>query len=74
MPQSFKALASITVWVLFVLGWVGVVAAIGGIVGITTGLFSVPSCTLLMMGVAFGGGVVCFILSACAMKLRQMLE
>ena len=74
MPQSFKALASITVWVLFVLGWVGVIAAIGGVVGVTTRLFSIPNVTLLTLGAAFGGGVVCFILSACAMKLRQMLE
>lgn len=74
MPQTFKALASITVWVLFILGWIGVIAAIVGIIGITTGLFLIPNVTLLTLGAAFGGGVVCFILSACAMKLRQLLE
>ena len=74
MPQTFKALASITVWVLFILGWIGVIASIGGTVGVVTRLFSLANVTLLTLGAVFGGGVVCFILSACAMKLRQMLE
>jgi len=74
MPQSFKALSSITAWVLFILGWIGVVATIAYAVSIITGLFIIPNVTSLMIGGVFGGGVVCFILSVCAMKLRQMLE
>ena len=71
MPQSFKALASITVWLLFIVGWLGVLAGIAGAVGLSTELFLTPG--LLAIVAAFGGGVACFILSVCAMKLRQML-
>ena len=71
MPPSFKALASITVWILFILGWIGVLEAIAGAVGIITGLYLA---SLEMTVAAFGVGVVSLILSVCAMKLRQMLE
>jgi len=74
MPQSLKVLSTITAWVLFILGWVGVVAAIIGVVAIITGLFVIPNVTSLMLAAIFAGGVVCFILSVCAVKLRQMQE
>jgi len=73
MPQVFKALASITVWVLFILGWIGVVFAILGYIGTIVWIGLWPMEMVVIAGV-FVGGIVCFILSACAMKLRQMLE
>jgi hypothetical protein len=72
MPPVFRALSTITVWVLFILGWIGVVGAIVGVVGISIGMPILPMELAALAGV-FAGGVVCFILSACAMKLRQML-
>ncbi len=74
MPETFKALSSIIAWFLFILGWIGVVAAIVGVVAIISGLFWIPNVTPTMLAAAFAGGVGCFILSACTMKLRQMLE
>jgi len=73
MPQVFKALASITVWVLFILGWIGVVFAILGYIGNMVWIGLPPMETVVIAGI-FAGGIVCFILSACAMKLRQLLE
>jgi len=69
MPPVFKALATITTWVLFVLGWIFVLPSI---------IFAAPT-----FGVApphwgfYAGtavGAVCFISAVVAMKLRQMLE
>jgi len=74
MPSNFKALATITVWVLFILGWLGVLVAFVGIIGVSTQLFLIPNMGIATLAGSFAGGVVCFILSACAMKLRQMLE
>ena len=74
MPQSLRALSSITAWVLFILGWIGVLATIAYAISIITGLFIIPNVTLLMIGGVFTAGVVCFMLSVCAVKMRQMLE
>ncbi len=74
MPPNLKALATITVWVLFIVGWLGVLAAIAGVIGISTRLYPVPDVGWATIGGVFGGGVVCFILSVCAIKLRQLLE
>ena len=73
MPQVFKALSSITVWVLFILGWIGVVFAILSFVE-TIIPIGLPPMELVVIAGIFAGGVVCFILSACAMKLRHALE
>jgi len=73
MPQVFKALSSITVWVLFILGWIGVVFAILSYIG-TIVWIGLPSMEMVVIAGIFAGGIVCFILSACAMKLRHMLE
>ena len=65
MPSYFKALATITVWILFISGCVATVAspisrlAMGEVLGSL---------------VAWAIGVACLILAVCAMKLRQMLE
>ena len=74
MPSIFKALATTTVWLLFIVGWLGVLAGVAGTVEISTGLLLAPHIGLAETVAAFGVGVVCFILSVCAMKLRQMLE
>jgi len=74
MPSIFKALGSITVWVLFVFGWLGMLAGVVAAVQITTGLLAAPGIGLPETVAAFGVGVVCFILSVCAMKLRQALK
>jgi hypothetical protein len=73
MPPVFKALSTITVWVLFILGWIGVVFAIVGYID-TVVPIGLPTMAMAVIAGIFAGGVVCFILSACAMKLRQMLE
>ena len=63
MPPIFKALASITVWILFINGcallihWI-ILHIIGG-----------KPCLFAM-----GSAIACLILSVCAMKLRQTLE
>jgi len=62
MPRIFKPLASIVVWILFVLGCIGVVDFF------VKGAMGEPPYTCIAIAVA------CFILSVCAMKLRQMLE
>ena len=72
MPPIFKALATITVWVLFILGWLTLLgtnigAAVGGAL---FGPTPPPLCFFLGNGV----GIASLILSVCAMKLRQMLE
>ena len=74
MPPIYKALASITVWLLFIVGWLGVLVAIAAAVGTYTRLCPATNIGLPAIVAAFGGGVACFILSVCAMKLRQMLE
>ena len=74
MPQSFKALSSTIAWVLFILGWIIVLAVIVDVVGLITGLLLVPNIDLLTLVAIFGVGIISFILSACAMKLRQTLE
>jgi len=74
MPQSFKALSSTIAWVLFILGWIIVLAVIVDVVGLITGLLLVPNIDLLTLVAIFGAGIISFILSACAMKLRQTLE
>ncbi|MBA7558970.1 hypothetical protein ES708_00582 [subsurface metagenome] len=74
MPQSFKALSSTIAWVLFILGWIIVLAVIVDVVGLITGLLLVPNIDLLTLVAIFGAGIISFILSACAMKLRQTME
>ncbi|MBA7634745.1 hypothetical protein ES703_42335 [subsurface metagenome] len=69
MPSIFKALASITVWVLFIWGCVTIVSAtVGYYISIGIGA---PTPAILM---SWGVGTVQLILSVVAMKLRQMLE
>lgn len=74
MPQSFKALSSTIAWTLFVFGWIVVLLAIGGALALVTGLFAIPGVGWLTVVAIFGAGIGSFVLSACAIKLRQMIE
>ena len=73
MPPIFKALTTISAWVLFIVG----------LLGLVMGLIIVPAATPLPLGgtappiqmyLTIGLGIVSLILAVCAMKLRQMLE
>ena len=62
MSPVFKTLASIVVWILFVVGCVGLIHFF-----VTVGRGEpIVACEVI--------SVACLILSVCAMKLRQMLE
>ncbi len=70
MPSYFKALATITVWVLFIWGCVTILSTtIGYYVNIGIGN---PPTVAIYMG--WGLGTAELILSVCTMKLRQMLQ
>ena len=70
MPPIFKALASITVWVLFI--W-GVVTILSTTVSyyVYIGIGNPPTITVYM---GWGVGSAQLILAVCAIKLRHMLE
>lgn len=70
MPTIFKALASITVWILFVIGCLGLVVPTVGW-AIKGDLLTPPATILVFM---WSAGIASFILAVCAMKLRHMLE
>ena len=72
MPSIFKALASITVWVLFIFGFLALLAAFIRIIGVSTGVSEPPE--LGLMTAYFGYGVSSLFLSVVTMKLRKMLE
>jgi len=70
MPPIFKALATITVWILFIWGCVTILTpTVGYCVGIGIGNPPTPA----ILG-SWGLGAVELILAVCAMKLRQTLE
>ncbi len=66
MPHIFKALASITAWVLFIFGSLSLLGGFGHIIG--------GSPQLSLVTAYFGFGVGGLFLSIIVMKLRQMLE
>ena len=66
MPQIFKALSTITAWVLFIFGSLALLGGFGRIIG------GLPE--LNLMTAYFGFGVGSLFLSAATMKLRQMME
>ena len=71
MPQVFKALATIAVWIMFIGGCVGILMP--NIFYPLTGMVGVEPPPMSYY-VSNGLGVTSLILSVCAMKLRQMLE
>ncbi len=66
MPSIFKALTSITAWVLFVFGSLSLLGGFGRIIG--------GSPEVDLMSAYFGFGVGGLFLSVVTMKLRQMME
>lgn len=66
MPAIFKALTSITAWVLFVFGAASLLGGFGRIFGGSTALD--------LMTAYFSFGIGGLFLSAATMKLRQMME
>jgi len=73
MPSIFKALATITAWTLFVLGWI--VLLIGVIImPAIGGMYFAGTPPPVVFWIVVAAAVGTLILSVCAMKLRQMLE
>ena len=73
MPSIFKALATITAWTLFILGWV--ILLVGVIIMPAIGGAFVPGTPPpIIFWIALASAVATLILSVCAMKLRHMLE
>ncbi len=73
VPQMFKALATVTAWALFVLGWL---FGLGNLViAINTGvMFSVGKEGWVETLAYFMLAIICLILSVVAMRLRQKME
>ncbi len=71
MPPIFKALASITVWILFIFGCLSLLGGFGRTFGASVGM---ESPELSLVSAYFGYGILSLVLSVVTMKLRQMLE
>ena len=69
MPAIFKALATISAWVLFIWGCVTILSPTVGYY-VEVGAMGSPTPAILM---SWGLGTAQLILAVCAMKLRQML-
>jgi len=72
MPQIFKALATITAWALFVLGWLMLAFVFVFMVVIPFKPAELESWGAF--DTAWVLAIFTLILSVCAMKLRQMME
>jgi len=74
MPSVFKALASISAWFLFVLGWLVVLTSL--IMGVINGTLFVPAAgpPPIQTFIAIAIAIVSITLSVVVMKLRKMLE
>jgi len=70
MPSYFKALATITVWVLFIWGCVTILSTTIGYYW-NVGIGNPPTMAIYM---GWGVGTAELVLSVVCMKLRQMLE
>lgn len=73
MPPIFKALATITAWTLFVLGWIILLVGVLIMPGVG-GVFFAGTPPPVIFWIALAAAVATLILSVAAMKLRQMLE
>ena len=65
MPAKFKALASITVWILFVFGCLALLGGFGR---------AFMGGELKLVSAYFGYGLLSLILSVVAARLRKALE
>jgi len=70
MPPIFKAIITISVWVLFIIGWLATITT-----GISIGSAMLAGETMPMVAVANGfAGAVAFILACVAAWIRQKVE
>ena len=75
MPTTFKTLATVNVWTLFIIGWVSLIAGYIQLFGLYLGIqmISIPvGAPFIWMPIV--GGFTCLALSVVLMKLRQTLE
>jgi len=72
MPSIFKALATITVWILFIFGCLALLGGFGRIVSYALHYISGPSVRLI--GGYFAMGILSLLFSVVAMKIRKMLD
>ncbi len=75
MPTIFKALATVNVWTLFIIGWISLIAGYVQLLGLYFGIKSIcipEGAPYYWMPIV--GGFSCLALSVALMKLRQMLE
>ena len=70
MPQIFKALASISAWILFIFGCITLLGSMWGYLS-SGPIGRTPAYDFVGL---WAVGAACFILAVVAMKLRQMLE
>jgi hypothetical protein len=70
MPGIFKALASITVWILFIWGCVSILSTTACYY-VNIGIMNPPTMTHYM---GWGVGTAQLILAVVAMRLRQKME
>ncbi len=68
MPSTFKALASIAVWILFLFGCLSLLGGFVRIIGMG------GRTTLPMISFYFGYGILSLTLSVVAAKLRQTMQ
>ena len=75
MPQIFKGMATVTVWTLFIIGWISLIA---GYIDLLALYFSLPFASMPSgippVEMPLIGGFVCLALSVVVMKLRQMID
>ena len=73
MPDIFKALATITAWTLFIIGWVaGLSTFIGGIIG--GGLYGGTEPPPMIFPAMFAVTLASFVLAVVVMVLRKKME
>lgn len=71
MSSAFKMLASIAIWVLFIVGLLALISAFGRIIG---GAIGAGSPELATMMAYFGVGTAGLFLSVVAIAIRNKLE
>jgi hypothetical protein len=75
MPEKFKALATVSAWTLFVIGWISLIAGYFHLAGIYLGAqFAEVPAGLPPVWCPLVGGFVCLTLSVVVMRLRQAME
>ncbi len=72
MPPIFKALASITAWVLFINFWVSGLSTL--VMGIVNGTMYGPEPPLMVNAVFFSLSIASGVLAVVVMRLRQKME